>query len=314
MSSVPGHVLVAGGAGFVGRGVVGVLLQQGFRVRVLDPDPSRAPAGAEAIAGSVEDSPLLADLLRRDPPDAVANFAAFGFGTEGLARGADQDPERAIAVNVLGFRRLLEAAREAGVARVIWTSSSVVYGPATSTARVDEEAPRRPPGLYALTKTLAEEVAAFMHRRHGMAIVGLRIPLMLGPGLWYDGAASWVKRLVAAAAPAAAPEITVPGGAFDAMHVADLGRLVAALLQGPAPAAPVYNVAGFTTDAASIAAALAELVPGFRPQLRAEPPSVAFPLMDEGRLRRDVDFTIAHDLRAVLQDMLAEQRRGATNG
>ena len=306
------RVLVAGGSGFVGRAAVRVLLAQGAEVRVLDPSPGTLPQGAEPIAGSIEDAALLQRLLSQDRPDAIACFAAFGHGTAGLGRGAELDPERAIAVNVLGFRRLLEEAHRAGVNRVVFTSSSVVYGAATSDARVSEDAPRAPLGLYALTKTMAEEVACYMRRRHGMQVVGLRIPLMLGPGLWYDGAASWVKRLVAAAAPGAAPELPVAAGAFDAMHVADLGRLVATLLEGPPAPEPLYNVAGFTTDAAAMAHSLGELVPFYAPRLRPEPPAVIFPLMNEALLRRDTGFALAHDLRGVMQDMLAERNEGLT--
>jgi UDP-glucose 4-epimerase len=192
----------------------------------------------------------------------------------------------------------------AGIKRVVWTSSTVVLGAAASEARVDEDAPRLPLGTYALTKVLAEDVAEFMRRVHGLEITGLRIPLMLGPGLWYDGAASWVKRLVDQE-----PEITAPGIPFDAMHAADLGRLVAQLLGGAAPREPVYHVAGFTTDAASLARNMARIVPGYAPRLRIEAPPVVFPLVDEARLVRDTGFAIRHDAEGVLRDMLANRNR-----
>jgi UDP-glucose 4-epimerase len=214
-------------------------------------------------------------------------------------------------VNVLGFRRLLAAAAEAGVRRVVWTSSTVVYGPAEGhVARVDEDAPRRPAGVYGLTKTLAEEVAAFTRRRHGLEIAGLRIPLMLGPGLWYDGAASPVKRLVAEARPGARPVVEAPAAPFDAMHVADAGRLVETLLASPAPRHDLYNVAGFTTSFAEIAATLRRLVPGYEPDLREAAPAVTVPLVSDARLLAETGFAVAHDIGAVLRDMLVERDAG----
>lgn len=309
MTETSPHVLVVGGAGFVGAAAVRALLAEAWRVTVMDPAPRGIPEGASPVTGSIEDADAIRAALRVSQPDAVACFAAFGGTGGGLSRAAETDAERAFAVNVLGFRRLLAEIAAAGVKRVVWTSSTVVLGVATSEARVDEDAPRRPLGTYALTKTLAEDIAGFARRVHGLEIVGLRIPLMLGPGLWYDGAASWVKRLVADAAPGAAPEIVAPDVAFDAMHVGDLGRLVAQLLGGPAPPAPIYHVAGFTTDATECTRTMAQLVPGYAPRLRMETPATVFPLVSEARLVRDTGFAIRHDLAAVLRDMLDDIRR-----
>lgn len=309
MTGTPRRVLVVGGAGFVGAAAVRVLLADNRHVAVMDPAPRAVPDGAMPVTGSIEDTDAIRAAIRVAAPDTIACFAAFGGAGGGLSRAAEADAERALAVNVLGFRRLLAEAAEAGVKRVVWTSSTVVLGAATSTARVDEDAPRRPLGTYALTKTLAEDIAAFAGRVHGLEITGLRIPLMLGPGLWYDGAASWVKRLAADAAPGAAPEIVVPDVAFDAMHVADLGRLVAHLLDGPPPRERVYHVAGFTADAAACARVMSRLVPGYAPGLRMEAPPVVFPLVSEARLQRDTGFAIRHDLEATLRDMMDDHRR-----
>jgi UDP-glucose 4-epimerase len=303
------RVLVVGGAGFVGAAAVRELLAEGWRVAVMDPAPREVPEGAEALAGSIEDAGAIRAAIEASKPDAVACFAAYGGSGGGLSRAAEAEADRAFAVNVLGFRRLLAEVAAAGIRRVVWTSSTVVLGAAASQARVDEDAPRLPLGIYALTKVLAEDVADFMRRVRGLEITGLRIPLMLGPGLWYDGAASWVKRLVDEAAPGAAPEIAAPGISFDAMHAADLGRLVAQLLAGDAPREPVYHVAGFTTDAATLARDMARIVPGYAPRLRIEAPPVVFPLVDEARLVRDTGFAIRHDAEGVLRDMLANRSR-----
>jgi nucleoside-diphosphate-sugar epimerase len=103
------------------------------------------------------------------------------------------------------------------------------------------------------------------------------------------------------------PEIVAPGIPFDAMHVADLGRLVAQLLAGGPPRAPIYHVAGFTTDAAELASAMTRIVPGYVPKLRIEAPPVTFPLVNEARLVRDTGFAIRHDAEGVLRDMLARR-------
>lgn len=305
-----GPVLVVGGRGFVGAAVVRHFLDAGRDVHVLGPaSPVPLPAGATETRASIEDDAALAETFARVRPAAVANFAAFSAGPVGLSRSGEVDPERMLAVNVLGFRRLLEACLAAGVTRLVWTSSTVVLGRATSLeTRVDENAPRDAVINYGLSKILAEDVAAFYRRRHALETVALRIPLMLGPGLWYDGAASVLKTLVAEARSGAAPHVAVPSVPFDAMHVADMGGLVATLFAAKPGLAPVYNVAGFTTTWCDIAGLLQELVPGYRPVLEPLTPAIVYPLVSQALLERDTGWRQRRDLRATLLDMLAEGR------
>ncbi len=195
-----GPVLVVGGRGFVGAAAVRRLVADGRRVTVFGPEsPVPLPPGAAEICGSVTDGQAVREALARTGARSIASFAAFSAGSAGLTRSGEGDPEGAFAVNVLGFRRLLEAAADAGVRRVVWTSSTVVFGAADEPARrIGEDAPRRPVHVYGLTKTLAEDIAGYFRRTRGLETVALRIPLMFGPGLWYDGAAAVLKRMVAA--------------------------------------------------------------------------------------------------------------------
>lgn len=302
-------VLVVGGRGFVGRAAVRRLLADGRRVTVFGPDsPVPLPAGACEIRGSITDGDAVRDALARSGARLVASFAAFSAGSAGLTRSGEGDPEGAFAVNVLGFRRMLEACADAGVQRIVWTSSTVVFGAAADpAARVAEDAPRRPVHVYGLTKTLAEDVAGYFRRVRGLETVALRIPLMFGPGLWYDGAAAVLKRMVAAAAPGADFAAEVPAGAFDAMHVDDLATIVARALYRPAPLAEAYNLAGFTTSWRAIGETLERLVPGYRPHLTEVPPAILYPLQDQGRIAADIGLDLAHDLQSTLADMLKER-------
>ncbi len=305
--------LVIGGRGFVGGAVVRHLLARGGRVHVFGPaSPVTLPQGATETIGSIEDERALRDVFTQVQPRAVASFAAFSHGTVGLGRSGELDPERMLAVNVLGFRRLLAACVEQRIARLIWISSTVVLGQAqTLEERLDETAPRLPLGNYALSKVLAEDVAAYMRRRHGLETVGLRIPLMIGPGLWYDGAASVLKAMVRDARAGHAPDFAVPGHALDAMHVADMGALVENLITARGPLAAIYNLAGFTTSYREIAQMLGELVPGYAPRLIEQPPPIVFPLVSQALLESDTGWRHRHDLRAALVDMMAEMRGSA---
>lgn len=305
-----GPILIVGGRGFVGAAVVRHLIARGHDVHVMGPaSPVPLPAGATETQASIEDGDALDAVMARVKPVALASFAAFSAGPVGLSRSGEVDPERMLAVNVLGFRRLLEASLKAGLKRVVWISSTVVLGRARSLdVRLDETAPREPLINYALSKVLAEDVATYYRHRHGLETVGLRIPLMMGPGLWYDGAASVLKTLVAEARAGAEPRVTVPPIAFDAMHVADMGELVETLFAAPPGVAPIYNVAGFTTRWRDIAALLQELVPGYRPVLERVTPPIVYPLVSQALLERDTGWRHRLDLRATLLDMIAERR------
>jgi UDP-glucose 4-epimerase len=297
-------VLVVGGGGFVGGACVRHLLAEGHAVHVVEPDRrDHLPTGARWLPGSIEDIDSLRAAIAVAAPDAVLNFAAFSTGAVGLARSGEADPERALAVNLLGFRRLLQAAAEARVPRVLWSSSTVAIGPVERIGpRVDEDVPCTPATTYGLTKHLAEQAALFLRRTQGLAVTGIRLPLILGPGLWYAGAAAALGRLVAAAAPGASPKEALPEPRFDAAHVADVARLFAHLLRVRAPA-PIYHLAGFTTSWAEVAATLAELVPGYAPRVVAAP-GLIWPLVSQRRLEQDTGFACVHDLRGTLRDLL----------
>jgi UDP-glucose 4-epimerase len=303
-------ILVTGGRGFVGSAVVRHLLARGFEVHVFGPEsPVPLPAGASETLGSIEDAEAIDETLRRIRPESVLHFAAFSAGPIGLTRSGETDPERMMAINLLGFRRLLEACVTHGIQRVIWTSSTVVLGRAhTLETRLDESAPRHPLVFYGLSKVLAEDTALFYRDRHGLETIGLRIPLMLGPGLWYQGAAAQVRELVRQAVTHRAQELVVPDCAFDAMHVDDTGRLVERLLNRSETAQPIYHVAGFTTHYREIADQLAQWVPGFSARLRFEPPAIVYPLVSQDRIESDTGWRHQHDLRSTLRDMLDEER------
>ncbi len=280
-------LLVVGAGGFVGAACTRALLAEGHAVFALEPArPQAVPHGATLLPGGITDAAAAMATAR---PDCVLNFAAFSTGAVGLARSGEAAPERALEVNALGFHALLQAAHQAGVRRVLWSSSTVAIGPATHGAREAEDVACAPTNSYGLSKLLAEQVAAFFRRVHGMDITGIRLPLIFGPGLWYEGAAAAVKRL-AVGQPAA---VSAPDQPFDAADVRDVARLFALLVARPG-LAPLYHLAGHTTTWREIAT-LCDT------QLLPAPSGTTWPLVSQARLEQDTGFTCAHDLRATLR-------------
>ncbi|MDB6001786.1 MAG: NAD(P)-dependent oxidoreductase [Rhizobacter sp.] len=305
-------VLVAGGRGFVGAHIVRALLDAGCHVHVLGPVmQTDLLADVQGRFGSVdcgiEDAVAVRTALTRLAPAAVVVCSAFGSGGEGLMRASEGDADQAFAINVDGLRHMASAAREAGVGQVVWTSSTTVYGDASSYAagRVDESAPKRPGTLYGLTKHLAEEIGSFAMHRDGFPVIGLRLPLVLGPGLWYRGAAAALIAMVRAARPGARHEIAFHNEPIDLMHVRDAAAAVLSVLRHAGPLAPIYNINGFTARAREIAQALTERVPGFHVDFHEQTPERVFPLIDDGRFRRDTGFAPQADLQRLILETLS---------
>ena len=178
-----GLFLVTGGAGFIGSHLTKRLLAEGGCVRVLDnfstgsPDnlPRAGPPGAdlEIIRGDVRDL----EAVERAARGATAIFhqAAMLSVPHSVA-----DPLGANEHNVTGTLQVLEAARRAGVRRVVYASSSSVYGDRPELPK-QEDQPPLPISPYAVSKLVSEQYGRVWHRLYGVEAVGLRYFNVFGP-------------------------------------------------------------------------------------------------------------------------------------
>jgi UDP-glucose 4-epimerase len=304
---------VIGARGFVGSNTVRALLAAGWRVHAygppMAPDLLSDLAGRFAEThGTVEDADAMARAMADAGATVVLNFAAYAAGDVGLARSGEADADRAFDVNLTGLRRSFDAALRAGVPRVVWSSSTTLYGPAARyPGPVDETAEARPQGVYGLTKALGEQLSSFYRDRHGLQTVAVRLPLVFGPGLWYRGAAAGLAALFRAARPGVRHVLEGPAEPIDLMYAPDCADALVAIAAHPGPVPERLNINGFTTTYAAVARAVAAAVPGFEAAFEPRPAPVVYPLVRTDLSDATIGFVPRFGLDAAVRDFIARE-------
>jgi UDP-glucose 4-epimerase len=169
--------LVTGGAGFIGSHIVERLLHgadgRGPVVRVLDDFSTGSMdnlrgfgSGLDIVRGDIRDLPTVERAARG--VSVIFHQAAMRSVPQSIA-----DPAGTHAVNVTGTLNIFEAARRFGVRRVVYASSSSVYGERPTLPKREEQ-PVEPISPYGVSKAAGEQYAAVWHRIYGVETVGLR--------------------------------------------------------------------------------------------------------------------------------------------
>jgi UDP-glucose 4-epimerase len=221
------RVLVIGGAGFVGSHLVDQLTAEPVREIVVLDNHTRGTRANLASAmqdervslveGSITDRDLLAKLM--DGTDFVFHLAALWLWE------CVNDPRSAIEVNAVGTFNVLEAAHNAGVKKVVYSSSASVYGNALSTPMTEDHAFNNRT-MYGATKIASEQFCRAIYEQHGLDYVGLRYMNLYGPRMDYKGAyVSVIMKVLDKIEAGARPVIFGDGSqAYDFIHVVDGAR------------------------------------------------------------------------------------------
>ena len=163
-------LLVTGGAGYVGSVCAKVLLEQHHQVVIVDDlstgNADAVPAGAEFVDGDVV--AVARRLLPGGSFDGVLHFAAKSLVGESV-----EAPERYWHANVVKTLELLEAIRESGTERLVFSSTAATYGE-PDVVPITEDAPTRPTNAYGATKLAIDHAITSYARAYGLAAVSLR--------------------------------------------------------------------------------------------------------------------------------------------
>lgn len=216
--------VVTGGAGFIGTNLVTWLVQNGDSVKVIDDlsagDETRLPAKAIFVKGCVTDT----ELLKKEcvGADVVVHLAAIP-----KVQFTIEEPARAHEVNVNGLLSVLEAVRATNVPRIVFASSSAVYGD-LETMPLSEDMPTDPKSPYALHKLVGEQYLKLWNKLYGIETVSLRFFNVYGPHLDPEGAYALVIGRFLLLAQERKP-LTVTGNGTqtrDFIHVSDIVQAI----------------------------------------------------------------------------------------
>lgn len=223
------RALVTGASGFIGSYVVRGMSDAGYDVTALDIRNAPAlPDGARMVIADIRHDPFPAE-----PFDVVIHLAALGGVRASVERPADYQ-----ATNVDGTRRLLDWASSGWCGRVVFASSSSVYGVTGGRASVETDPPA-PLSPYAATKVAGEELGRGF-AAGGRTFTALRFFTVWGEGQRPDLALALFRRKLQAAEP-----ISVFGDGRqrrDLTHATDVVRAVLAAADRPGPGFRIHNI------------------------------------------------------------------------
>lgn len=221
------RILVIGGAGFIGSHLVDQLLGERLReVIVLDnfvrgTHSNLVKASKDkrvrVIEGSITDRKLLKELMENT--DYVFHFAALWLYE------CVHEPRKALEANVVGTYNVVEAAQEAGIKKLVYSSSASVYGDA-QVVPMTEDHPFNNRTMYGATKIAGEQFLRAFNEQHGLDYVGLRYMNVYGPRMDYKGAyVSVVMKVLDRIEEGTPPVIFGDGSqAYDFIQVEDVAR------------------------------------------------------------------------------------------
>ncbi len=241
------RILVTGGAGFIGSHVCTALRTRGDTVALLDDfndfyDPALKHAaavetGARICPADLRDPAALRTVFADFAPEAVIHLAARAGVRPSLAA-----PDLYADVNIRGTIHLLAAMRAAGCRRLVFASSSSVYGENPQVPFAEDHALTSIISPYAVTKQAGEQLCRIAATQDGLAVIALRFFTVYGPRQRPDLAISKFTSLIAAGRPV---ELYGDGSTSrDYTYVDDIAAGVLAALDRLAPGHRTYNLGG----------------------------------------------------------------------
>lgn len=285
--------LVTGAQGCIGAWVVKNLLDAGDRPVVFDlsSDARRLRLIADEaevarvafVAGDVTDADAVRRAIEEEGAERVIHLAGL------QVPACRKDPFRGALVNVAGTIAVFEAAKAAGLRRVVYASSAAVFGPPEDypEGSAPDSAATGPRTHYGVFKVANELSARVYFESDGVSSVGLRPWAVYGPGRDFGMTSAPTLAIHAAVA---GVEYKIPyGGMNDLQFVDDVAKAFVASAATSAPGARVYNLRGDVVSIDRVIAEIEAAVPSARGRIARGDAQLAIAFdLDDGAFRRDV--------------------------
>jgi UDP-glucose 4-epimerase len=248
-------ILVTGGLGYLGRGVVARLASGGVPVVSYNRDFATSDRdGVTCVQGELYDLPRLVDTLRRHDVGRIVHTAAMSHPELSV-----ELPITTVTANVDGTLHVFEAARMAGVRRIVNFSSECAYGNVDGPVR--EDAPLHPTTPYGVTKVATELLGQVYTDLYGLDVVSLRPSELYGPG---NKMPQYLREMIRTVLDGEPYRLRQGGDQrFHFVHVEDVALATDLAVHAGEVRRRVFNIAGGgQTRLADAAAIVRDAVPG----------------------------------------------------
>ncbi len=250
--------MVTGGSGFLGPNICEILRREGHDVISFDlkhPLGIESAPGLVRVSGDVTSYDSVLNCVRENHVDGIIAAAAKILGDR-------EDPLGTFRVNVGGVANVLEAARQAGVGRVVFTSTAGVYGKRRDLEALREDLPMTPEDTYEHTKAVAESWAKAYRDRYSLDVRVVRFPFLYGPRQYVV----WPLNIILYHALVGARLRLTAGGDYplEYLHVRDAAMGTVLALNAEKPAHHTFNIgAGVCVKANEVAKSVKRQFPSF---------------------------------------------------
>jgi GDP-4-dehydro-6-deoxy-D-mannose reductase len=302
-------ILVTGACGFVGRHLINELTSNGHEVIGLDIGSTPAwLTPSTYISADITNGEATDKAVNDAHADACIHLAAWAFVPSGIG-----DPAKIFDINLAGTTHVLEAFRKtASKARILFISTSHVYGMRTRSAPIHEDELLGPDTFYAISKAAADQICLLYAKQYKMNVLVARPHNHIGPGQSPKFAIASFARQVAAIRNGATPAMKV-GNLDNRRDFTDVRDIVRAyrLLIEKGNVGKAYNIAScHEVRVGDVLTRLCELA-GVKPDISRDPafyrPLDENPTLNTDRIRHDTGWTPIIPLDQTLSDILNQK-------